>query len=57
MYFGLGLLESPEFIEVSLKDLVGAHIGDTDAKAKVVLRSARGLPAGWVGRDVEPALM
>ncbi len=42
MYFGLGLLESPEFIEVSRKDLVGAHIGDTEAKTSVVLESARG---------------
>jgi len=56
MYFGLELLKSPEFIEVSRKDLVGAHIGDTEAKASVVLRSARGTPAGWVGRYVESAL-
>ena len=42
MYFGLGLLESPEFIEVSRKDLVGAHIGDTEAKTSLVLESARG---------------
>jgi len=42
MYFGLGLLESPEFIEVSRKDLVGAHIGDTEAKTSMVLESARG---------------
>ena len=42
MYFGLGILESPEFIEVSRKDLVGAHIGDTEAKTSMVLESARG---------------
>ena len=42
MYFGLGLLESPEFIEVSRKDLVGAHIGDTEAKTSMILESARG---------------
>ena len=42
MYFGLGILESPEFIEVSRKDLVGAHIGDTETKTSMVLESARG---------------
>lgn len=42
MYFGLGILESPEFIEVSRKDLVGAHIGDTESKTSMVLESARG---------------
>lgn len=42
MYFGLGILESPEFIEVSRKDLVGAHIGDTEAKTSMIVESARG---------------
>jgi SpoVK/Ycf46/Vps4 family AAA+-type ATPase len=42
MYFGLGLLNSPEFIEVSKADLVGQHIGDTEAKTKAILDRARG---------------
>ena len=42
MYFGLGILESPEFIEVSRPDLVGQHIGDTETKTIRALESARG---------------
>ncbi|GAB7146364.1 AAA family ATPase [Mycobacterium riyadhense] len=42
MYFGLGILESPEFIEVSQKQLVGAVIDETEAKTSAVLESARG---------------
>lgn len=42
MYFGLGILESPEFIEVSRKDLVHEHIGGTEMKTSGVLESARG---------------
>nr|VTP03856.1 ESX-1 secretion system protein EccA1 [Mycobacterium riyadhense] len=42
MYFGLGILESPEFIEVSREQLVGAVIGETEAKTSAVLESARG---------------
>lgn len=42
MYFGLGILESPEFIEVSRKDLVHEHIGGTEKKTEQVLESARG---------------
>lgn len=42
MYFGLGILESPEFIEVSRKDLVHEHIGGTEMKTSAVLESARG---------------
>lgn len=42
MYFGLGILESPEFIEVSREQLVGAVIGETEAKTTAVLESVRG---------------
>ncbi|MGV7254571.1 AAA family ATPase [Mycobacterium kansasii] len=42
MYFGLGILGSPEFIEVSRNDLVGQHIGETEAKTTGILNSARG---------------
>ncbi|MCA4761174.1 AAA family ATPase [Mycobacterium sp. SMC-2] len=42
MYFGLGILESPEFIEVSRKDLVDEHIGGTEKKTSAVLQAARG---------------
>lgn len=42
MYFGLGILDSPECIEVSRKDLVGGVIGDTEAKTGAMLTSARG---------------
>ena len=42
MYFGLGILESPQFIEVSREHLVGAVIGETEAKTAAVLDSARG---------------
>ena len=42
MYFGLGILESPEFIEVSRPDLVGGVIGDTEAKTGAILQRARG---------------
>ncbi len=42
MYFGLGILESPEFIEVSREQLVGGVIGETEAKTTAVLESARG---------------
>ncbi|NTY62548.1 AAA family ATPase [Mycolicibacterium sphagni] len=41
MYFGLGILKSPKFIEVSRKDLVGSVIGDTEAKTGAVLEKAR----------------
>jgi type VII secretion ATPase EccA len=42
MYYGLGILESHEFIEVSRNDLVGQHIGETEAKTAAVLNSASG---------------
>jgi ESX secretion system protein EccA len=42
MYYGLGILESREFIEVSRNDLVGQHIGETEAKTAAVLASAAG---------------
>lgn len=42
MYFGLGILKSPEFIEASRKSLVGEHIGETEAKTGPILESARG---------------
>ncbi|MGH3966640.1 MAG: AAA family ATPase [Mycobacterium sp.] len=42
MYFGLGILESPEFIEVSRKDLVHEHIGGTESKTSAALEAARG---------------
>ena len=42
MYFGLGILKSPEFIEVSREHLVGAVIGDTEIKTRTILDSARG---------------
>jgi type VII secretion ATPase EccA len=42
MYFGLGILDSPDCIEVSRKDLVGGVIGDTEAKTGAMLTSARG---------------
>ena len=42
MYFGLGILESPEFIEVSRKDLVHEHIGGTESKTAAALESAKG---------------
>jgi type VII secretion ATPase EccA len=42
MYFGLGILESPEFIEVSRNELVGQHIGETEAKTSAVLNNAKG---------------
>ena len=42
MYFGLGILKSPEFIEVSREHLVGAVIGDTEKKTRTILDSARG---------------
>jgi len=42
MYFGLGILTSPEFIEVSRKDLVGGVIGETEAKTGAFLDRARG---------------
>jgi type VII secretion ATPase EccA len=42
MYYGLGILESPEFIEVKRQDLVGEHIGETEAKTSKVLHNARG---------------
>jgi type VII secretion ATPase EccA len=42
MYFGLGILTSPEFIEVSRKDLVGGVIGETEAKTGAILDRARG---------------
>ena len=42
MYFGLGILKSPEFIEVSRKSLVGEHIGETESKTGAILDSARG---------------
>ncbi len=42
MYFGLGILESPEFIEVSRKDLIDEHIGGTERKTSAILNEARG---------------
>lgn len=42
MYFGLGILKSPKFIEVSRKDLVGGVIGETEAKTGAYLDQARG---------------
>jgi type VII secretion ATPase EccA len=42
MYFGLGILQSPEFIEVDRKQLVGEHIGETEAKTGAILERARG---------------
>lgn len=42
MYFGLGILKSPDFIEVSRKSLVGEHIGETEARTGAILDSARG---------------
>ncbi len=42
MYYGLGILESREFIEVSRNDLVGQHIGETEAKTAAVLSNAAG---------------
>ncbi len=42
MYFGLGILESPEFIEVSRNELVGQHIGETEAKTSAILNNAKG---------------
>ncbi|MBU8841264.1 AAA family ATPase [Mycolicibacterium goodii] len=42
MYFGLGILDSPDFIEVSRKDLVGGVIGETEAKTGAFLDRARG---------------
>ncbi|AFM20617.1 AAA+ family ATPase (plasmid) [Mycolicibacterium chubuense NBB4] len=42
MYFGLGILKSPKFIEVSRKDLVGGHIGETEIKTGAILDRARG---------------
>lgn len=42
MYFGLGILQSDEFLEVSRKELVGAHIGETEEKTSQWLEKARG---------------
>lgn len=42
MYFGLGILRSPKSIEVSRKDLVGAHIGETEAHTVAILDKAKG---------------
>jgi SpoVK/Ycf46/Vps4 family AAA+-type ATPase len=42
MYFGLGILQSPEFIEVSREQLIGEHIGETEAKTRALLERARG---------------
>ncbi|MEE6140515.1 AAA family ATPase [Mycobacterium sp. 050128] len=42
MYFGLGILESPEFIEVSRKDLVDEHIGGTEKRTSAILEAAKG---------------
>jgi type VII secretion ATPase EccA len=42
IYYGLGVLKSPEFIEVSREHLVGAVIGDTENKTRAILDSARG---------------
>lgn len=42
MYCGLGILESPEFIEVSRNELVGQHIGETEAKTSTILNNAKG---------------
>ncbi|MEN4466802.1 AAA family ATPase [Mycolicibacterium conceptionense] len=42
IYFGLGQLKTEEFIEVTRKDLVGAHIGETEEKTGAILNRARG---------------
>ncbi|QZH69455.1 AAA family ATPase [Mycolicibacterium farcinogenes] len=42
MYFGLGILDDPGFIEVKRQDLVGAHIGATEEKTSKVLNEALG---------------
>ncbi len=42
IYFGLGILKSPDVIEVSRKSLVGGVIGETEAKTSAILESARG---------------
>lgn len=42
MYFGLGILQSAEFLEVSRKELVGAHIGETEEKTSQWLEKAKG---------------
>ena len=42
MYFGLGILESPEFIEVSRNELVGQVIGETEAKTSAILNNTKG---------------
>ncbi len=42
MYFGLGILATPDYYEVSRKDLVGEHIGTTEAKTGAWLAKAQG---------------
>lgn len=42
MYFGLGILESHDFIEVSRKDLVDEHIGGTEKRTSAILEAAKG---------------
>ncbi|BBX88073.1 AAA family ATPase [Mycolicibacterium aubagnense] len=42
IYFGLGILDSPEVIEKSRPDLVGGVIGETEAKTGAILAQARG---------------
>jgi ESX secretion system protein EccA len=42
MYFGLGILDDPGFIEVKRQDLVGAHIGATEEKTSKILNDALG---------------
>ncbi|WP_241479831.1 AAA family ATPase [Mycolicibacterium neoaurum] len=42
MYFGLGILDSPDFIEVSRPDLVGGVIGETEVKTRQYLEKAKG---------------
>jgi type VII secretion ATPase EccA len=42
MYFGLGILQSPDFIEVSRKELVGSVIGETEKLTAEFLKKARG---------------
>lgn len=42
MYFGLGILATPNYYEVSRKDLVGEHIGTTEAKTGAWLAKAKG---------------
>jgi len=42
MYYGLGILSSPEFREVKRQDLVGQHIGDTEAKTDKILQGIKG---------------